>query len=84
MAGLSGHSLSEAVESRQTSTQAITEPSQRPESMRLPLELRHMIYRRVFSFTFQKRQDRGARDIVYSENLQKGWIDWPFPLFHIK
>ncbi|KAL9634665.1 MAG: hypothetical protein Q9204_002899 [Flavoplaca sp. TL-2023a] len=83
MADLSDHPFGEAVESLPISSHAITLPSQQPGIMRLPLELRRMIYRRVFSFTFTKRQDRGVRDIVYSENPQEGWIDRPFPLFHI-
>lgn len=83
MADSSIHSLGEETRNLQISSPATTEAPQRPAIMRLPLELRRMIYRRVFSFTFTKRRDRGALDIIYYQNHQKGCVDRPFLFFHI-
>ncbi|KAL8643464.1 MAG: hypothetical protein Q9226_008352 [Calogaya cf. arnoldii] len=83
MADFSIPALGEEIETLHISSPATTESSQRPRILRLPLELRHMIYLLVFRFTFTKRQDRGARDIIYSQNSRDRWVDRPFPLFHI-
>ncbi|KAL8657124.1 MAG: hypothetical protein Q9226_002239 [Calogaya cf. arnoldii] len=85
MADSSIPALGEEIETLHISRPANTESSLRPRILRLPLELRRMIYRCVFRFTFTKRRGRGARDIIYSQNPGNRcrWADRPFPLFHV-